>query len=256
MASPSTRPQTLDGQVAVVTGGTRGIGWACARAIAEHGGAVVLLGKEDLNAAEGRAAQLAADFGGESLGLVADAGDSNLIHDAYKRIRREFGRVDILVNSAGVMTDGLIGMISEDQIRETLDTNVSGTIRHMQAAVRLMRREQRGSIVNISSIMGRVGNRGQVLYSASKAAVIGATLSASKELASIPIRVNAVAPGFIDTDLTRELNADVSDERIRAIGMQRIGTADEVAAVVLFLVSDASSYVTGQVLGVDGGMLI
>lgn len=242
-------------RVAVVTGGTRGIGLATARSLAEEGCAVVVVGRQDQLRAQDVAAELKERYSVGALGLVADAADSSAILNVYRRVRSDFGRLDVLVNNAGVFRHALIGMISDDLVEETLAVNVSGVIHHLQAATRLMRRSGGGSIVNMTSIMGRVGAEGQVAYSASKAAVIGVTLSAAKELAGAGIRVNAVAPGYIDTDMTNSLGED-PEERLASIGMGRFGTPEDVARVVEFLASDLSEYVTGQVIGVDGGMLI
>lgn len=245
----------LTGRVAVVTGGTRGIGRASADVLATHGATVVVVGRSDVSAARTVAAEIARGHGTPALGLVADSADSIAIGEVYKCVRAEFGRLDVLVNNAGVLSDALVGMLTDDLIDTTLAVNTAGPIHHLQGAARLMRKSG-GSIINLTSIIGRCGNAGQVVYSASKAAVIGMTYSAAKELAPAGIRVNAVAPGFIDTDMTRGLPRDKYAERVASIKMGRIGTPDDVARAVLFLASDLSSYVTGQVLGVDGGMLV
>lgn len=252
---PAADPLDLAGRVAVVTGGTRGIGWATARLLASHGASVVVVGREDSSSASAAAGKLNADFGQPALGAVADASDPDAIKALYQQVRRELGRLDVLVNNAGILRDALVGMIDDDLVSDTLAVNTAGPIHHLQAAARLMRRNG-GSIINVSSIIGRRGNVGQVVYAASKAAVIGMTLAAAKELAPRGIRVNAVAPGFIDTDMTRALPPEKFDERVASVAMGRPGTPDDVAQTILFLASDLSAYVTGQVLGVDGGMLI
>jgi 3-oxoacyl-[acyl-carrier protein] reductase len=167
-----------------------------------------------------------------------------------------FGRLDVLVNNAGVLKDALIGMVSDDVLEDTFRINTFGAIHHLQAASRLMQRSGGGSIINMTSIIGVVGNEGQIAYGSPKAALIGLTKSAAKELAPRGVRVNAVAPGFIDTDMSRSLPADKYADRVASIKMGRVGTPEDVADVVLFLASDLSRYVTGQVIGVDGGMVI
>jgi 3-oxoacyl-[acyl-carrier protein] reductase len=162
----------------------------------------------------------------------------------------------VLVNNAGILQDALLGMIPDAMIRQTIDVNTVGPIYHVQEASRLMARNKSGSIINVTSIIGRFGNEGQAVYGASKAALIGLTLSAAKELARHNIRVNAVAPGFINTDMVKQLTEQKYGERMKSIKMGRIGEPEDVANAILFLASDLSSYVTGQVLGVDGGMLI
>ena len=244
---------SLRDQVAVVTGGSRGIGRASARLLAAHGAGVALLGRTDSDESRSARAELRSE--GPVKTYACDSARPEEIRTTYRQIRAEFGRVDILVNNAGILDDALLGMVTEESIARTLDVNTVGPILHMQAAARLMRKTG-GSIVNVSSIIGRVGNTGQVVYGASKAAVIGMTLSAAKELAPQGIRVNAVAPGFIETDMTSALPPEKYVERVASIKMGRVGTADDVARVVLFLASGLSQYVTGQVIGVDGGMLI
>jgi 3-oxoacyl-[acyl-carrier protein] reductase len=245
----------LSGRVAFVTGSTRGIGWATAQRLAEHGADVVVAGASGAEAARLRAKELAEAHGVRALGLQCDSREPAQITAAYRAVRSEFGRLDVLVNSAGVLDDALIGMISDEALENTFAVNALGPTRHLQAAVRLMRKTG-GSIVNISSIIGVVGNEGQAVYAASKAALIGLTRAAAKELAPTGIRVNAVAPGFIDTDMTRALPEETFQRRVESIKSGRVGTPDDIARAVLFLASDLSSYVTGTVLGVDGGMLI
>ncbi len=247
---------TLSGKICLVTGSTRGIGWATARRMAAEGATVILNGRSSKEALEGRAAQLKSDFGAECLTLLADASDPAAVSGCYKEIFKQFKRLDILVNNAGVLQHALLGMMPVAMVRTILEVNTMGPLLHMQEAARLMARHQSGSIINLTSIIGRSGLEAYSAYAASKAGVIGMTLAAAKELAPKNIRVNAVAPGFIDTDMTRQLPAEKFAEGLKSVRMNRIGTPDDVANAILFLASDCSSYVTGQVIGVDGGMLV
>lgn len=246
----------LEGKVAFITGSTRGIGWAAARLLAGAGATVVLNGRSSAEALEERVAEIRRDFQADSFGVLSDASDANAVKNCYAQIFSRFKRLDVLVNNAGVMQEGLLGMIPEAAIRNTLEVNVLGAVLHIQEGCRLMARHKSGSIVNVSSIMGRNGAEGLSVYSASKAALLGLTVSAAKELAPKNIRVNAVAPGFIETDMTRNMPEKAFAKRLESVKMGRIGTPDEVARAILFLASDLSRYVTGQVLGVDGGMLV
>ena len=249
-------PLTLQGKVALITGSTRGIGWACARLMAQQGAVVLLNGVSSRELLDGRVAELKAETGAEVDGLAFDVASPTAVRDAYAAIFKKYKRLDVLVNNAGILEDNLLGMITPENIARVFEVNVTGAILNMQYASRLMARNQGGSIVNLSSIIGREGNAGQVVYGGSKAAVVGLTLSAAKELAPQGIRVNAVAPGFIDTDMTRRLPKEKYEQRLNGIRMGRIGTPEDVARAILFFASDLSAYVTGQVLGVDGGMQI
>lgn len=246
----------LDDRCAIVTGGSRGIGLAVAEKLAGAGMHLILVGRSDQDALKAVADEIARRHNRRVLTVSGDVGKPETAQQAARLAFSEFKRLDALVNNAGILDDALIGMISEDSIDVTLSTNVKGVINFTQSAARLMERGGGGSIINVSSIIGRFGNSGQIVYGASKAAVIGATLSAAKELAARQIRVNAVAPGYIATDMIRNIDKATDQQRRDSIGMGRIGQPDDVANAVLFLVSDLSSYVTGQVLGVDGAMLV
>jgi len=246
----------LQDKVSFLTGSTRGIGWATAREFARHGAIVVLNHRSSSAVLEDRCQELRAKFGGTVIGLVADVTDASSVKNCYVEIFRRFKRLDVLVNNAGILQDALLGMIPAETMQAVIETNLIGSLVHLQEASRLMARNRAGSIVNLSSIIGRFGNEGQTVYAASKAAVIGMTLAAAKELAPKNVRVNAVAPGFIDTAMTRQLPPEKFQQRMAGIRMGRIGTAEEVANAIVFLASDMASYITGQVLGVDGGMIV
>jgi 3-oxoacyl-[acyl-carrier protein] reductase len=244
------------GKSAFVTGGSRGIGWEVARTLAAHGADVAINGRRDPHELERKAAELAEQFGVRTLAIAGDVSDPECVKGFYQTIFKAWSRLDILVNNAGVLEDALLGMITSDLIGRVIDVNTKGSIYNLQGAARLMARARSGSIINMTSIIGVRGNEGQVVYGASKAALIGLTCSAAKELAPQGIRVNAVAPGFIDTEMIRHLSPEMHARRLGQIGMGRIGTPQDVAKAVLFFASDLSAYVTGQVLGVDGGMRI
>lgn len=239
----------LTGRVALVTGGTRGIGLATARALAEAGATVVLTGRD-----EARAKEAAAAVGAS--GLALDVTDAKAVSSLVRSVAKEHGKLDIVVANAGIMEDALLGMIKEDVVDTTLSTNVAGTLHTVQAAARAMMRKKTGAIVVLASIVGEYGSAGQTVYAASKAAVANIAKSAAKELGRSGIRVNAVAPGVIETDLTAGLSEDATAENTGKTPLGRLGRAEDVANAIRFLVSDEASFITGQVLGVDGGLVL
>lgn len=247
---------SLKDNVVLITGSTRGIGWEIARQFASQECKVILNGFSNQDLLNQRVEEIQSLYGCQVEGILADFSDPKQIIDCYKKIFSSHKKLDIVVNNAGVMKDALIGMIAEPIIQETFQLNALGVIHSMQQAARIMSRHQSGSIINLSSIIGTHGNAGQLVYASTKSAVIGATKSAAKELAPKGIRVNGIAPGFIDTDMTRSLPEDKHAALVESVKMGRIGTPEDVAMVALFLGSDMARYVTGQIIGVDGGMLV
>lgn len=245
----------LQGKRVLITGAGRGIGLAIARQFAAQGAELWLNGRDE-EAITRMAETLFAEFGVPCWSLCFDVSDPQMVKQAFQQLFGQTRQLDVLVNNAGILDDALLGMVHQQQIERTFATNSYSALYCSQYAARLMQRSGGGCIINMASIIGRVGNAGQAVYAGSKAAVIGITQSLAKELATSQIRVNAIAPGFIDTDMARSLPPAKFDERVASIAMGRIGTPDEVASVALFLASDLSRYVTGQVIGVDGGMLI
>lgn len=245
----------LKGKTALITGSTRGIGKTTAELFAAHGADIILNGRRQRSLEEMRQ-KLADRYGVTVNALYFDVADDEQVKDAFKALFKITKKLDILVNNAGVLEGALIGMVTREQIKRVFSVNTYGIYYTSQYAARLMARNNSGCIINLSSIIGTNGKEGQTVYGGSKAAVIGITKSLAKELAPSLIRVNAVAPGFIDTDLTRELPEDKYREWAGSIKMGRVGTTNDVANVILFLASDLAAYVTGQVIGVDGGLLI
>jgi len=246
----------LANKVVLVTGATRGIGRATSRLCADQGAHVVLTGRSK-DQLDGVQAEIATEVPSAVLSnLVMDVSSPESVRDAFQQLFKLTKRLDVLLSNAGVLDDALIGMVTPDQIKRVFEPNTYGVLFCAQYASRLMARTGGGSIINVASIIGVNGNMGQAVYAGSKAAVIGITKSLSKELAPQNIRVNAIAPGFINTDMARSIGPEKFAERVASIKMGRAGTPEEVAKVALFLASDLSSYVTGQVIGVDGGMLI
>ena len=241
----------LGGRVAFVTGGTRGIGLAIAKALMAAGARVAVAGR-DLD----RARAAAAELGGGALGVSCDVAQAEQVDAALAAAEAGLGPVDILVNNAGLTRDNILVRLSDDDWNAVLDANLKGAFNTTRAAIRGMMKRRSGRIINISSIVGLTGNKGQANYAASKAGLIGFTKSIAKEYASRNILANCIAPGFIDTDMTTALPDAARAALLEQIALGRLGRPEDVAGAVLFLASDLASYVTGQVLVIDGGMVI
>lgn len=246
----------LENKVSLVTGATRGIGLATARLFAAEGAHVFLSGRSEDSIAQRQAELLDAMPDARVTQLILDVCDPQSVRRAFQSILRVAGRLDVLVANAGVLEDALIGMVTERQMRHVFEPNIMGVLYCAQYASRLMSRTGSGSIINLASIIGTNGNAGEAVYAASKAAVIGITKSLAKELAPQGIRVNAIAPGVIDTRLARSVGPEHFARSVASVKMGRVGQPEDVAKVAAFLGSDLSSYVTGQIIGVDGGMLV
>ncbi|HEX9614232.1 MAG TPA: 3-oxoacyl-[acyl-carrier-protein] reductase [Bacteroidota bacterium] len=246
---------SLDNKIALVTGGSRGIGKAIALAFAAEGAHVAFTYKSASGAAEETANAIRA-VGRKTLALQSDARNSDEAAKVVDAIVKEFQRLDILVNNAGITKDTLLMRMSEQDWDDVIDTNLKSAFNFSKAVSRPMMGQRAGTIVNISSIAGVIGNPGQTNYSAAKAGMIGMTKTLAKELSSRNIRVNAVAPGFVDTDMTEKLTPQQKEALVAMIPMKRTAKPEEIASVVVFLASPASGYMTGQVLCVDGGLVM
>jgi 3-oxoacyl-[acyl-carrier protein] reductase len=240
--------------VVLVTGGSRGIGRACAVAFARAGAATVVISYAGNEAAAQETVGLLQAAGAKAEAVRFDVADTAACSEAIEGVVKTHGRLDVLVNNAGVAVDGLVMRIKDEDWDRQLDTNLKGAFALIRAASRPMMKQKGGAIVNLTSVVGEMGNGGQSAYSASKAGLIGLTKSVAKELASRNIRVNAVSPGFIGTDMTSHLNDEMRQKMLGGIPLSRLGAPEEVAQAVLFLASDAASYITGEVLKVNGGM--
>ncbi|MFK4301403.1 3-oxoacyl-[acyl-carrier protein] reductase [Paenibacillus sp. RC254] len=243
----------LSGKTALVTGASRGIGRSIALALAEAGANVAV----NYAGSEAAAAEVAEQIrakGVEAITVQANVGRADEADRLIKDVIGAWGKIDILVNNAGITRDNLIMRMKEEEFDQVIETNLKGVFNCLKAATRPMIKQRSGRIINISSVVGVLGNAGQANYVAAKAGVIGLTKSSARELASRGITVNCVAPGFIDTEMTQVLADDLRDNMLSGIPLARLGRPEEIADVVLFLASDASSYMTGQTLHVDGGM--
>jgi 3-oxoacyl-[acyl-carrier protein] reductase len=243
----------FEGKTAIVTGGSRGIGRACVARLAAEGAKVALIYQNNQQAAEAVVAELK-DAPGEVRAIQADVRDLQRAHDVVDPLFEEWGKIDVLVNSAGIVQDGLLGAMTQEQWRQVIETNLGGTFNYCHAVTQPMMMMRRGSIVNLSSTAAEFAARGQVNYAASKGGINGLTHALAKELAPRNIRVNAVAPGMIETDMSQVVRGIAGDQIKKMIPLKRIGQPEEIAAVVAFLASDDAAYLTGQVLRVDGGL--
>ena len=248
-----TLSKSLESQTALVTGASRGIGKAIAILLAKEGAEVIINYSSSLENANKVVSEINS-FGGKAYPIQADISNENSVNELVKTVLEKNNKIDVLVNNAGITKDGLLMRMKTDDWQKVLDLNLSGVFYCTRAVSRQMLKQRKGRIINITSVVGLIGNPGQANYSAAKAGVVGLTQSAAKEFASRGITVNAVAPGFISTDMTKDLN---SEAILSAIPLGRFGNPEDVAGAVRFLAADPSaSYITGQVIQVDGGMVM
>lgn len=245
----------LTGKTAIVTGASRGIGAAIARRFAEEGANIVVNYSGSQDKAEAVVAEIE-QAGGKAIAVKANVADADAVKSLADAAMKEFGSIDILVNNAGITRDNLMMRMKEDEWDDVINTNLKGVFLCTKAVTRQMMKQRAGRIVNIASIVGVMGNAGQANYVAAKAGVIGLTKTTARELASRGITANAVAPGFITTDMTEKLGDDVQSSMLAQIPLARFGAPEDVANAALFLASDEASYVTGQTLHLDGGMVM
>lgn len=245
----------LKEKVAVVTGASRGIGKAVALKLASMGAIVIVNYAGSKDKAESVVKEIE-DMGGKAEAVPCDVSDFQMCSDFIGDVQKKYRRIDILVNNAGITRDGLAMAMKEEDFDDVIATNLKGTFNCIRFASRIMMKQRSGKIINMSSVSGVAGNAGQVNYSAAKAGVIGMTKSMARELASRNINVNAIAPGFIETDMTNALSEKVKEQAVLQIPLGRFGKAEEVAELAAFLAGDSSNYITGQVFHIDGGMVM
>lgn len=245
----------LGNKVAIVTGGSRGIGRAVALQLAKNGAKVAVNYAGNAKAGQEVVDMIVAQ-GGEAVAIQGDIANAEAVESLVKQTLERFGRVDILVNNAGITRDTLLMRMKEDDWDSVLDTNLKGIFLCTKAVSRIMMKQKSGKIINMTSVVGIMGNAGQANYAAAKAGVIGFTKSMAKELATRNITVNAIAPGFITTDMTAVLSDQVKDDLTKSIPLAKLGSPEDVAYAVVFLASDYANYITGQTLNVDGGMVM
>ena len=245
----------LAGKIALVTGASRGIGATIARQLASAGATVVVNYNSNADAAAAVVSDIAA-AGGQSVALQADVSQTDAASELVKAVQKQYGKLDILVNNAGTTRDNLIMLMKEEDWDYVIDTNLKSAWNCSKAAARIMLKQRSGRIINITSVAGIAGNAGQSNYSASKAGLIGLTKSLAKEIGPRNVTVNAIAPGFVPTDLTNDIIVQMKDKIIEHTSLQRLGTAEDVAALAVFLASDEAGFITGQVIAVDGGMVL
>lgn len=246
----------LSGKIALITGSARGIGKAIALELANHGAKIVIndiLPKNEID----KTLEEIRKSGEQAIGIRADITIFEEVESMVKEIINKFGKIDILVNNAGIIRDSLLIRMKEEDWDAVININLKGTFNCSKTVAKyMMRQKSGGKIVNISSVIGLVGNIGQANYAASKAGIIGLTKSMAKELALRNINVNAIAPGFIETDMTKKLSEKIRQDLLQQIPLKRLGTVEDVAKTVYFLVSDTANYITGQVINIDGGMVM
>lgn len=245
----------LEGKISLITGCSRGIGKEIAKAFLCNG-SIVYANARNEQSIESLLDEIPKEYIGNIRPIYFDVNDSEKVKQAFLRINTEQKRLDCLVNNAGIMKDAILGMVSKQLLQDIFNTNVFAVVDIMQYAIKLMNKQKSGSIINISSIVGTNGNPGQIAYSASKGAIISITKTASKELASNNIRVNAIAPGMINTDMLNSIGPVKLSELKSKIGFNRLGSPEDIANLSVFLASDMSSYISGQIIGVDGVAVI